>query len=273
MSKPKKKPTGNPAKRTSPSPAVKAAPKPASQTGFWKRNWPGAVILLILPFALYGASLKYGYVLDDKIVLSENNFVKKGLAGIGDIFSTESFTGYLGEQKNLVAGSRYRPLSIATFAVEHHFWGLNPRNSHFLNILFYALTGLLLFRVLALFLRQDKDRKWHMALPILAAVLFILHPIHTEVVANIKGRDEILALLLSLGAFYFSYRYAVYRKIADLALADERVWFGVLEVIEGGNGRLESYHRADDESLRRIVAHFSRGELTAEHAEDAEKNS
>lgn len=219
MSKPKKKPTGNPAKRTSPSPAVKAAPKPASQTGFWKRNWPGAVILLILPFALYGASLKYGYVLDDKIVLSENNFVKKGLAGIGDIFSTESFTGYLGEQKNLVAGSRYRPLSIATFAVEHHFWGLNPRNSHFLNILFYALTGLLLFRVLALFLRQDKDRKWHMALPILAAVLFILHPIHTEVVANIKGRDEILALLLSLGAFYFSYRYAVYRKIADLALA------------------------------------------------------
>ncbi|GJM41958.1 MAG: daunorubicin resistance protein DrrA family ABC transporter ATP-binding protein [Ardenticatenaceae bacterium] len=43
----------------------------------------------------------------------------------------------------------------------------------------------------------------------------------------------------------------------DIALADERVWFGVLEVIEGENGRLESYHRADDESLRRIVAHFS----------------
>ena len=43
----------------------------------------------------------------------------------------------------------------------------------------------------------------------------------------------------------------------DLALADERVWFAVLAEIEGGNGRLESYHRADDESLRRIVSHFS----------------
>ncbi|WP_420642955.1 ABC transporter ATP-binding protein [Candidatus Leptofilum sp.] len=43
----------------------------------------------------------------------------------------------------------------------------------------------------------------------------------------------------------------------DLALADERVWFQILAVIEEGNGRLESYHRADDESLRRIVAHFS----------------
>lgn len=45
----------------------------------------------------------------------------------------------------------------------------------------------------------------------------------------------------------------------DVALADERVWFAVVEVIQGGNGRLESYHRADDESLRRIVAHFSGG--------------
>jgi ABC-2 type transport system ATP-binding protein len=43
----------------------------------------------------------------------------------------------------------------------------------------------------------------------------------------------------------------------DIALADERVWFAVVEVIQRGNGRLESYHRADDESLRRIVAHFS----------------
>ena len=46
----------------------------------------------------------------------------------------------------------------------------------------------------------------------------------------------------------------------DLALADERVWFAVVKVIQEGNGRLESYHRADDESLRRIVAHFSGGE-------------
>ena len=59
----------------------------------------------------------------------------------------------------------------------------------------------------------------------------------------------------------------------DIALADERVWFAVVEVIEQENGRLESYHRADDESLRRIVAHFSKGEFTVENAEDAEKKA
>ena len=58
----------------------------------------------------------------------------------------------------------------------------------------------------------------------------------------------------------------------DLALADERVWFDVVKVIKVGNGRLESYHRADDESLRRIVAHFSGGEITSKDAENAKKN-
>jgi len=57
----------------------------------------------------------------------------------------------------------------------------------------------------------------------------------------------------------------------DVALADERVWFALVKVIEKGDGRLESYHRADDESLRRIVAHYSGGEFTAENAEDTEK--
>lgn len=57
----------------------------------------------------------------------------------------------------------------------------------------------------------------------------------------------------------------------DVALADEQVWFQLVEIISAGNGRLESYQRADDESLRRIVAHFSGGEFTAKDAESAKK--
>jgi ABC-2 type transport system ATP-binding protein len=43
----------------------------------------------------------------------------------------------------------------------------------------------------------------------------------------------------------------------DLALEDEAVWLAVMQAIARENGRLETYHRVDDESLRRIVAHFS----------------
>ncbi len=43
----------------------------------------------------------------------------------------------------------------------------------------------------------------------------------------------------------------------DVALADEGVWLEVMAAVAAGNGRVETYRRVDDESLRRIVAHFS----------------
>jgi len=175
-----------------------------------KQSYLPYVVLFILPFLLYGASIAYEYVLDDKIVLSENSFVKNGFSGIQDIFTTESFTGFLGEQQDLVAGGRYRPLSIATFAIEYELVGANPAVSHTINILLYALTGLLLFKILSLL--WPGRRKWYVGIPFIAALLYILHPIHTEVVANIKSRDEILSLLLALLTLYFSYRLIVTRK-------------------------------------------------------------
>ena len=89
---------------------------------FWKTNLIPALIIFILPFALYISTLGFEYVLDDKIVIVDNQYTKKGFAGIKEIFTTESFQGYFGEQKNLLEGGRYRPLSIATFAVEYEFF-------------------------------------------------------------------------------------------------------------------------------------------------------
>lgn len=187
--------------------------------GFWFKNWIPGAIILILPLLLYFQSTSFGYVLDDKIVLSENNFVKAGTAGISDIFGQESFTGFLGEQQNLVAGARYRPLSLATFALEWQWFEEAPGISHFINILLYALTGLLLFRLFFIIAPNKGAQPWYFTLPFLGALIFVLHPIHTEVVANIKGRDEILALLLSLGTLYFMLRYFVQNKIIYLPLA------------------------------------------------------
>ena len=176
--------------------------------GFWKRYWREALILLVVSSGLYTMSIPYEFVLDDQIVIIDNKFTKAGFDGIKDIFLTESFTGYFGEQKDLVAGSRYRPLSIAMFAAEYEFNGDNPRGYHIGNILLYSLLCLLVFRMAHLFVRRRKS-KWHwlLAVPFLAALLFALHPVHTEAVANIKGRDEIIALILSLATAYASMRY------------------------------------------------------------------
>ncbi len=158
------------------------------------------LILFLLSLGLYFESLKFGYVLDDIMVLSENSFVQKGFGGIWEILSKESFTGYFGEQKDLVTGARYRPLSIVSFAIEFAIYGNNPMMSHLFNILLYALTGCVLFQFGKLIFKDRKFTSWYWSIPFIAACLFVANPIHSEAVANIKGRDEIMCLLFSICA-------------------------------------------------------------------------
>jgi hypothetical protein len=92
--------------------------------------------------------------------------------------------------------------------MEISFFGKDkPGISHFLNILFYALTTVLLYRILLALFPLKEGGRWYFSVPFLAALVFAVHPLHSECVANIKGRDELLALLFSLGALYASLRF------------------------------------------------------------------
>ena len=81
------------------------------------------------------------------------------------------------------------------FALEWEFFPNNPQVGHLINILLYGLTGWLLFIVLLNLFGRDK-----IAFVFFATILFIAHPIHTEVVNNIKGRDGIVVFLFLLGS-------------------------------------------------------------------------
>ncbi|MFK8102703.1 MAG: hypothetical protein AB8G15_09265 [Saprospiraceae bacterium] len=187
---------------------------------FWKKNWIPALILFCLGVGLYVQTINYDFVLDDKIVITDNNYTKKGFSGIVEILTTESFQGYFGQQYNLLEGGRYRPLSIVTFAIEYGLFGLNAKVSHFVNILLYGLTGILLFRILTLFFPMKEDQTyWYLNLGFVATALFLAHPVHSEVVANIKGRDEILTLLGALAAMYYSLKYVATEKNTYLLLS------------------------------------------------------
>jgi len=158
------------------------------------------IIITVLCFVLYGNSLKNDYALDDTLVFTGNSFTKAGFKGLHDIFSYDSFTGFFGKDKNLVAGGRYRPLSLASFAVEVEFFGQRPSISHFINILLYIFTCILLF-ILLQKLFPNEQKRWYLTIPFIATILFLIHPVHTEVVANIKGRDEMMTLIGALGSF------------------------------------------------------------------------
>ncbi len=155
------------------------------------------VLVLVCACGLYANTLGHQFVLDDGLVLSDNAIVQKGIRGIPEILTQDSFFGSIGESAYL-SGGRYRPLPLITYAIEVSFFGLNPFVHHAVNVLLYALTGLILLR----FLRRHVFGE-HPHATLAATLLFLFHPLHTEVVANIKSRDELLSLLFLLLTLQF----------------------------------------------------------------------
>lgn len=194
---------------------------------FWKTYWIPCSILLAIAIVLYIQTPSFEFVLDDQIVITDNKFTAKGISGIPEILKTESMTGYFGEQKNLVTGARYRPLSIITFAIGHSIWGQNPAMEHIINFLLYGLTGILLFRILFMMFPSKMNEEenttilssWLFQIPFWAALIYLTHPLHSEAVANVKGRDEILVFLFSLLSLYAVLKYAEHYKKLWLVLS------------------------------------------------------
>lgn len=98
----------------------------------------------------------------------------------------------------------YRPICVLTFRVNHALGGLKPLGYHLGNVLLHALvTGLFAYTAGSL-VRQPVPRA-------VAALVFAAHPIHTEAVAGVVGRADILACLFFLLAFLSYMRYCKYR--------------------------------------------------------------
>lgn len=185
--------------------------EPSPKSPSWLLNQRMHVIFLaILSFLAYANTLTHDYAQDDAIVITENMFTQDGISGIPGIFSYDTFFGFFkveGKDK-LVSGGRYRPFTLMLFAIEYQFFGKSPFVGHLFNILYFSLTVIVLyFLLLYLFNHKKAEQKPKAYFIALAAgILFAVHPIHTEVVANIKGRDEIITLLGSLTALLFSIR-------------------------------------------------------------------
>lgn len=154
------------------------------------------VFFLILSMLFYGNSIKNGFSLDDSYVTVTNYPVKgknytpnnpqiaPGFSGIGKIW--RSHYGY----GNGTAYD-YRPLVMTMFAIEYGIFGQAPHINHFINVVLYAVLVFCLFLFLKKCLNQYSFKE---PLALVSSILFLAHPLHTEVVDNIKCRDELLAV-------------------------------------------------------------------------------
>ena len=163
------------------------------------------IALAIVSFLLYANTFGHEYAQDDAIVITDNMFTQDGLSGIPSLLTKDTFFGFfkLEGKQNLVAGGRYRPLSMITFAIENEFFGNNATISHIVNALLYALLVIgIYFFLLASFNKIIPTSRLTI-FAFIISLIYAAHPIHTEAVANIKGRDEIMTMLLSVAALLF----------------------------------------------------------------------
>lgn len=164
------------------------------------------MIIALLTIILYGNTLFNKYSMDDDFVVYKNETVKKGVKAIPEIFTTYYATGK--------ANYDYRPIVKTTFAIEQQLWGDNPLLSHLINILLYFLICFLLFQLLRKYLTN-----YDPLFVLFAVIVFVVHPIHTEVVASLKNRDELLSFLFSLLALKYFMKYFDDKKWIEIVYA------------------------------------------------------
>lgn len=262
------------------------------------------VLVGIVAFVFYITSINGEYALDDGIIIHQNDHVIKGVAGIKDILTKDAYESFYRRMcaTDQLAGGRYRPLSVVSFAIEQQFihpyrtglymkvedsnhngildkdkqvtymtpcgrqetnyeyndfvdlnnngvveanecypcWDMNQnfkndfdedlnvdgvfnevdcqvygaKVRHFNNIWTFALGCVFLYLVFSrYFFRTNQD------LALLAALIFAMHPIHSEAIANVKSRDEIFSLIFVSLTFLYAFQYLETKKTMDLVWA------------------------------------------------------
>ena len=191
----------------------RAAPWPARHP----RTSSVLLVLSAFAFIAYANSLGNGLVFDDNLVISHArqiwNFKEPPVP----------FDRPSRQPVSLPADQQitHRPVRTIVMAIEYHFFGWNPAGYRAVNILLHTLNGLLVFIVL----RAMTSGPWP---ALVAAVLFVLHPIQTESVAYIAGQRDILFTLFYLVGFLAYVRYRATDRTGYLGLAGLAYIFGIL---------------------------------------------
>jgi len=139
------------------------------------------IAVVALALLVYANTLANGFVYDDISIVQTNPYITDWRQ-IPWLFTKGYWSHKFGGSGN------YRPLTIITFTVEYALWGLAPLGYHLINVLLHAANVALLFGLLRCYCVAP-------GIAGVAALVFAVHPVHTEAVANVVGRSELLGML------------------------------------------------------------------------------
>jgi len=184
--------------------------RPNKNSAIFKKETAILFFVLVITFFAFSSSLLSGFTnWDDELLVVDNPEIRSlDFNHIKTIFTSTASLGYI-------------PLSIFSFAIEYHFFGLNPFVFHLDNLILHLVVlALLFFFGLRLGLHA-----WASGL---AVLLFGIHPMHVESVAWISERKDVLYAIFYLLALHSHWSYLETRKKSFYALI---ILYGLLSML------------------------------------------
>ncbi len=201
---------GDPAKTV-----MRTAPMSARmRTFFLAAPRPFLIIVMLFACVVFFNALLNGFVYDDEGQVLQNHWMKSSRY-IPEIFSK----GVWEFKKDATITSYYRPMMHVIYMLNYHVFGLKPWGFHLVNVLFHVGVSLLVLLIGVTLMKESRPSftLTYFSPPFIAAVLFAVHPVHTEAVAWVAALPEVTFAFFYLLAFHFysntgafvTYRYMI----------------------------------------------------------------
>lgn len=162
-----------------------------------KRLAAPLLLIIVTGIIAYFSSFGGRFLWDDATLVQDNLYIRN-FTNMLNIFVKNTGAGAFQEF------SFYRPLQLFTYMLDYSIWGLNVFGYHLANTLLHIMVAIVLYYLVVLLF----DNKM---LSLFAAILFVVHPVHTETVCYISDRADLLSALFILTTL-FIYINSVYRE-------------------------------------------------------------
>jgi Flp pilus assembly protein TadD len=186
-----RKKSKNPA-GVSPSPSMQASDKGFLSNFPWRHPLLPLLLILVAGLYAYWNTFNVPFVFDDQSSIVDNSIIK-------------DLGNFLGDSKGYLHNPR-RVVGYFSFALNYHWGGLDVFGYHLVNLVIHLVNALLVYTLCRQlfrtpYLRQSTLAPGATGVALLAALLFIAHPLQTQAVTYIVQRFTSLTILFFLLSF------------------------------------------------------------------------
>jgi len=176
-----------------------------------KTSHVAPAIVFLAPLIIYSITLTAGFVYDDNVQIITNPWIRDP-GRIPDLFVSSTMSFIPGGTANT-----YRPVFYIIYMAEYLAFGLRAGARHILNIVIHSMNALAVYFLAALFIRDraqarvergettaaspEEEKRWTIGGPLLAGLVFGLHPVNSEVACWVGAIPELVFTLMVLAAF------------------------------------------------------------------------